>query len=70
MTKLLQKALAEVKKLPEEEQDRVAELLLAEIASERRWNETFARTQDQLGRLADQVLEEHKQGRTKSFDSL
>jgi hypothetical protein len=37
MTKLLEQAIAEVSKLPEQEQDTLAALILNEIASDRRW---------------------------------
>ena len=37
MTKLLEQAFAKVAKLPEQEQDTLATLILDEIASDRRW---------------------------------
>ncbi len=37
MTKMLEQALSEVKKLPESEQDAIALLILDELADERRW---------------------------------
>jgi len=51
MNALLEKALAEVARLPEAEQEAIASLILDEIAAERDWDERFARTQDQLGDL-------------------
>ena len=42
MSKLLDKAFAEASKLSEREQDALAEWLLDELASERRWTEAFA----------------------------
>lgn len=68
MTKLLEKAFAEAAKLPEEEQDALARLLLEEIASERRWDELFARSQDLLSELANEALAEHRAGRTRELD--
>jgi hypothetical protein len=68
MTKLLEKALSEVQKLPEFEQDRVAEWLLAEIEDERRWDEAFANSTDVLEKLALEALEELRTGRTKPLD--
>jgi hypothetical protein len=65
MTQLLEKALREVSKLPDAEQDAVAAILLQEVASERRWSEAFANSQDLLARLADKALAEHAAGRTK-----
>ncbi len=60
MTKLLEKAFTEASKLPQQEQDLLARQLLAELASERRWSEAFANSQDQLGKLADEALAEFK----------
>ena len=66
MTQLLEQALTEVKKLPETEQDAIATLILEELADERRWQENFARSQDQLARLAAKVREDIRAGRVKS----
>lgn len=65
MTKLLEKALEEVAKLPEAEQDAVAAILLDELASEQRWAESFAKSQDKLAKLAEEALADYKAGRTK-----
>lgn len=52
MTDLLQKAFAEASKLPPEEQEAIAQWLLQELESERRWDEAFAGSQDALAKLA------------------
>ncbi|HEX8071873.1 MAG TPA: hypothetical protein VF546_18135 [Pyrinomonadaceae bacterium] len=65
MTELLEKAFAEAAKLPPEEQDALAAQLLAELQAERRWTEAFARSQDELGRLADEALGEFHSTRTQ-----
>ena len=65
MTKLLEKALQEVEKLPASEQDAMAAIVLEELASEKRWAESFARSQDTLAKLAEEALAEYKAGRTK-----
>lgn len=72
MTQLLEQALTEVKKLPEPEQDAIAALILDELADERRWQESFARSQDQLARLAAKAREDIRAGRVQSggFDQL
>lgn len=64
MTRLLEKAFEEASKLPEREQDALAELLLSELASEKRWEEAFAKSQDELALLADEALREFNQGKT------
>jgi len=68
MTKLLQRAFEEASKLPEDEQDALGCILLEELASERRWEELFAGSQDLLAELADQALAEHRAGRTQKLD--
>ncbi|MBL0143757.1 MAG: hypothetical protein IPP91_17030 [Betaproteobacteria bacterium] len=65
MTRLLEKALVEVAKLPASEQDAVATLVLEELASEKRWSESFAKSQDALAKLAEEALAEHATGQTK-----
>ena len=65
MTQLLEKALSEVAKLPPAEQDALAAILLNELASEKRWAESFAKSQDALARLAGEALAEDAAGLTK-----
>lgn len=65
MTQLLEKALSEVARLPAAEQDAVAAILLEELASEQRWSDAFAKSQDLLAKLAEEALAEHAAGRTK-----
>ncbi|MGI8785837.1 MAG: hypothetical protein ACR2L2_19555, partial [Acidobacteriota bacterium] len=59
---------AEAVKLPKKEQDKIAKWLLAEMVSERRWDEAFGRSSDQLAQLAEAALKEHRKGRTKPLD--
>ena len=68
MTQLLERAFTEASKLPETEQDAVASLLLAELESERRWTHTFASSQDELAKLADEALREFEGGETLPMD--
>jgi hypothetical protein len=58
MTELLQRAIKEAQTLPESEQDALAAIILEEIADEKRWAESFARSQDKLSRMADKVRTE------------
>ena len=67
MTKLEQ-AFSEAAKLSPPEQDALADLILQELASENRWTEAFARSQEQLGQLADEALSEHQAGKTHPLD--
>lgn len=65
MTHLLEQSLAELQRLPPEQQDAIAALILEELADEKRWDEAFARSQDQLARLADQAREQIRSGKVK-----
>ena len=69
MNQLLQEAFERASALPEEEQDRFARFLLAELESERSWSELFARheSEDLLERLAYEALSEHRAGRTRTL---
>ncbi len=68
MTKLLEEAFKKASELPETEQDTLARWLLEELQSEREWDRIFAGSQDVLGKLADEALDAHKEGRTKPMD--
>ena len=61
MTQLLQEAFEKANTLPQEEQDRLARFLLAELDSERRWAELFSssESEDLLEKLADKALSAH-----------
>jgi hypothetical protein len=67
MTQLLKKAFERAAGLPQEEQDRFARVMLAELESEQRWTELFSRpeSEDLLERLADEALAAHRAGRTQ-----
>ena len=68
MTDLLKKAFDAAARLPEDEQDAVAEWLLAELASEERWEERFAETQGALSVLAREALNEHERDEAEDLD--
>jgi len=68
MTKLLERAFTEAGKLPEGEQDEIGQWLLAEVASERRWAEEFARSQGLLDELSEEALRDHRKGRSEDLD--
>ncbi|MCQ3932044.1 MAG: hypothetical protein DPW16_16460 [Chloroflexi bacterium] len=68
MNTLLEKVIAEITKLPESEQEAFAAWVLEELASERRWDEVFAKSADILTLLADEALAEHRMGKTQLLD--
>ena len=65
MTQLLEQAIGEARKLPASEQDAIAALILEELADERRWDEAFAGSQDQLSALAAKVRRDVADGRVR-----
>ncbi|PSB23905.1 hypothetical protein [Stenomitos frigidus] len=65
MTELLERAIAQLKTLPAEEQDAIAARFLAEIEDERTWKAQFeATTNDQWDRIAATVRQEITAGDT------
>ena len=56
MTELLERAFAEAAKLTPAERDALARRILQELDADRRWDESFARSADQLSVLADEAL--------------
>jgi hypothetical protein len=67
MTQLLEQALAKLQELPESEQDAIAALILDELADEERWQESFARSQDQLAKLAEKARADIRAGRVRDI---
>ncbi|MFH1609822.1 MAG: hypothetical protein ABID40_04250 [Candidatus Bipolaricaulota bacterium] len=65
---LLEQAFAEAAKLPEDDQRALAEWILEELQSERRWQEAFAASQGELGHLAEEAQAEFRTGKTQSLD--
>jgi len=68
MTRALECAFAEAAKLPPDEQDRIGQWLLAELADERAWDDQFSKSQDVLAKLADEALEEIARGDVSVLD--
>jgi len=64
MGRLLDEVIAEASKLRETERESFAKWALAELESERRWDELFAESQDMLATMAEEALGEHRAGRT------
>ncbi len=69
MGKLLERAIEEAHKLPDDQQEAIGAWLLAEIDSEKRWDELFSRPpSEMLKRMGDEALEDHRFGRTSPLD--
>ena len=69
MSKLMKKALEQVSKLSEADQDAVAAVLLDELRSEERWRIAFGESQGALAELADEALAEFETGGIQPLDT-
>jgi hypothetical protein len=63
MANLFDKAIAAVRKLPDEEQNRIGAEILDELADEARWADKFARTPEVLDALIAEADEDIAAGR-------
>ena len=71
MTELLRRAIAEIEKLPDEQQDAISARLLAELKDEQAWSTRFETTTDeQWDRLAAMVRQDIANGDTVSLDEV
>jgi hypothetical protein len=68
MTGRLKNAFDEASRLPEAEQDELAQFLLDELGSEGQWSEAFGRSADRLRDLAGEAVREHERGETAALD--
>ncbi len=70
MTDLLQHAFKVASELPEEQQDMLAQILLDEIESERKWDDLFSRPESEelLSRMAEETLADYKVGLTEPLN--
>ena len=60
--------MRKVARLPEAEQDRIAQVILNEIEDEARWQASFAKSQDQLAALAAAAREDIARGDVRDED--
>ena len=71
MTKLLQQALAQIEKLPPDQQDAIAARFLEELKDEQKWETRFAATtDDQWDQMAAMVRQEIARGETVPLDEV
>ncbi len=68
MNKMLERALAAVKELPEAQQEAIAANILDDLEAERNWEERFAKSQDHLARLSKRAGEHIADDTTLPFD--
>lgn len=65
MTKALEQAFREASKLPEAEQDALAEAIRSEVTGDADWERSFTNSPDAFEKLADEAIAEHRAGRTE-----
>ncbi|MBW4555185.1 MAG: hypothetical protein KME59_04455 [Trichormus sp. ATA11-4-KO1] len=71
MTELLQQAIAQIQKLPPDQQDAIATRFLAELQDEQKWEAHFAATSDdQWDQMAAMVRQEIAKGETVPLDQV
>lgn len=68
MTNLLKKAIKKTSVLPDEEQDKIAQIILDEIEDEKKWNLQFKNSKDELSLLADMAIKDYNEGKTEPLD--
>ena len=68
MTEALRRVVAEIERLPDDEQDRLADLLEDEL--NRRWDEVLESPQSiaMLDRMADGALRDAREGRVRKLN--
>ncbi|MFM9101627.1 MAG: hypothetical protein ACKOPS_09925, partial [Cyanobium sp.] len=62
MTQALSEAVASAAKLPEEEQNVLAAILLEEMESEERWSALFSGSQNLLEQMASEAIQDFQAG--------
>ena len=68
MTELLEQVITKLKTLSPNEQDAIASLILEELEDELRWDKSFSRSPDALGKLAALAMAEYHAGKTQELD--
>lgn len=69
MTQLLKKAFEKANQLPETDQNALGRWLIEEIITEKKWQKSFAESENELSMMADEALEEYEKGETAPLDS-
>ena len=70
MTQALSVAVASAAKLPDEEQNVLAAILLEEMESEEGWSALFAGSQNLLEQMASEAIQDFQAGRVQPIDEL
>jgi hypothetical protein len=68
MNGTLKEAFEAASQLPEAEQEKLAAVILDELAADERWQAALAGSESALDRLAEEALAEHREGITEPLD--
>lgn len=68
MTKALKEVFRRASELSDSRQDDLAAAIQAEIEADDEWADLLSRSQNPLGKLADEALSEYRAGRTEPLD--
>lgn len=68
MSNLLDEAYAAAKELPEEAQEAIGAVLLAEMDADQRWEQLLSQPSDVIEQMIDKALENHRLGKTLPLD--
>ena len=72
MSQLFEQGITKARKLPDQEQEAIAALILAEIDDEQQWEAAFAQSADKLKALAARATQQVRAGqcREAGFNEL
>ncbi len=68
MTKALEDVFREASKLPEADQDALAAAIRAELETEAEWEGLLSSSEDALGKLTGEALDEYRAGGTQPLE--
>lgn len=65
---LIIKAVNKISSLPENEQNLYAKRIIDEVEDEKKWNESFSKSQNKLAKMAEKVEKDIADGKTYPLD--
>jgi len=68
MTRAMEQAIERLKRVPDGQQEELAQFLLHELEQDERWSTTTHAHRLQLDRLLKDVLSDHAAGKTRPLD--
>ena len=70
ITEALANAIAEASMLPTDDQNFLAFRIMEEIAEEKKWSDSFSRSQSLLKKMADEACLEMGQGKIRPLEEI